>query len=92
MPTATFAVLMSLGPAIAAIAGYLILNQALTLSEALAVGLVVAASIGAVRTATARRRPGRSGQNYHGHGGQAVAPGARIDPAPQCRPARRRTR
>jgi inner membrane transporter RhtA len=50
MPTATFAVLMSLGPAIAAIAGYLILNQALTLSEALAVGLV-AASLGAVRTA-----------------------------------------
>jgi inner membrane transporter RhtA len=30
MPTATFAVLMSLDPAIAAIAGYLILNQALT--------------------------------------------------------------
>ena len=47
---------MSLGPAIAAITGYLILNQALTLTEALAVGLVVAASIGAVRSATAWRR------------------------------------
>ena len=82
MPTATFAVLMSLGPAIAAIAGYLILNQALTLTEALAIGLVIAASIGAVRTATARRRPGRSGRNQHGHGFQAGTPAARIDPAP----------
>jgi threonine/homoserine efflux transporter RhtA len=36
---------MSLGPAIAAIAGYLILNQALTLTEALAAYWVPADSL-----------------------------------------------
>ncbi|GAA0802243.1 membrane protein [Spirilliplanes yamanashiensis] len=50
LPTATFAVLMSLGPAIAAGAGLVILGQALTWSELAAVGLVVVASIGAVRS------------------------------------------
>lgn len=49
MPTATFAVLMSLGPAIAAAAGFLALGQSLSLLQILAVGLVVAASGGAVR-------------------------------------------
>lgn len=51
LPTATFAVLMSLGPAIAACAGWAILGQALSWSEAAAIVLVVAASIGAVRSA-----------------------------------------
>lgn len=50
LPTSTFALLMSLGPAIAALAGFVILGQALTLPEILAIGLVVAASVGAVRT------------------------------------------
>ncbi|MEV0157835.1 EamA family transporter [Micromonospora sp. NPDC050686] len=49
LPTATFAVLMSLGPAIAALAGWLVLGQALHAREMLAIGLVIAASIGAVR-------------------------------------------
>jgi inner membrane transporter RhtA len=49
LPTATFAVLMSLGPAVAALAGYLVLGQHLTLTEALASALVIAASIGAVQ-------------------------------------------
>ena len=49
MPTSTFAVLMSLGPAIAAAAGFLVLGQSLSLLQVLAVGLVVAASGGAVR-------------------------------------------
>jgi inner membrane transporter RhtA len=49
LPTATFAVLMSLGPAVAALAGYLVLGQHLTATEALASALVIAASIGAVR-------------------------------------------
>ncbi|MFE9690291.1 DMT family transporter [Micromonospora sp. NPDC005806] len=49
LPTATFAVLMSLGPAIAALAGWLVLGQQLHPVEVLAIGLVVAASIGAVR-------------------------------------------
>ncbi|GIE76653.1 membrane protein [Actinoplanes philippinensis] len=50
LPTSTFAVLMSLGPAIAALAGFLILDQRLSPPELLAVALVVAASAGAVRT------------------------------------------
>ncbi|MFG2052630.1 DMT family transporter [Micromonospora sp. NPDC048930] len=49
LPTATFAVLMSLGPAVAALAGWLVLGQALHPVEVLAIGLVIAASIGAVR-------------------------------------------
>ncbi|MFI5835589.1 EamA family transporter [Micromonospora sp. NPDC051300] len=51
LPTATFAVLMSLGPAIAALAGWSVLGQALHPVEVLAIVLVVAASVGAVRAA-----------------------------------------
>ncbi|WP_326699165.1 EamA family transporter [Streptomyces sp. NBC_01754] len=54
LPAPTFAVLMSLEPAIAAMAGFLILDQALSTTDALAIALVVGASVGAVR-ATARR-------------------------------------
>ncbi|GAB3936668.1 hypothetical protein GCM10027614_13550 [Micromonospora vulcania] len=60
MPTATFAVLMSLGPAIATLAGWLVLHQALTVLECVAIALVIAASIGAVRvSARAAARPAR---------------------------------
>ncbi|MET8043770.1 EamA family transporter [Micromonospora sp. NPDC005215] len=60
MPTATFAVLMSLGPAAATLAGWLVLRQALTLLECAAIVLVIAASIGAVRVnAAAAARPER---------------------------------
>jgi inner membrane transporter RhtA len=58
MTTATFGVLMSLGPALAALAGYLVLHQSLAPVELVAIALVIAASIGAVRTA-ATPRPGR---------------------------------
>ncbi|MEU4440852.1 EamA family transporter [Micromonospora chalcea] len=57
LPTATFAVMMSLGPAIAAVAGWLVLGQALHLVEVLAIGLVVAASAGAVRAAAPSTAP-----------------------------------
>ncbi|MEU9855661.1 EamA family transporter [Streptomyces sp. NPDC047974] len=50
LPAPTFAVLMSLEPAIAAGAGFLVLHQALSVAEGLAIALVIAASIGAVRT------------------------------------------
>ncbi|MDX3135960.1 EamA family transporter, partial [Streptomyces europaeiscabiei] len=50
LPASTFAVLMSLEPAIAAAAGFLILDQALAATEALAIALVIGASMGAVRT------------------------------------------
>lgn len=54
LPASTFAVLMSLEPAIAATAGFLILDQALAATEALAIALVIGASMGAVRTQAGR--------------------------------------
>ncbi|MDR6974690.1 inner membrane transporter RhtA [Streptomyces sp. 3330] len=54
MPASTFAIMMSLEPAIAATAGFLILDQALTTVQAAAIALVVAASMGAVRTQVGR--------------------------------------
>ncbi|MEV6326213.1 EamA family transporter [Streptomyces sp. NPDC051909] len=50
LPAPTFAILMSLEPAIAATAGFLVLHQSLGLTDALAISLVIAASMGAVRT------------------------------------------
>lgn len=58
LPAPTFAVLMSLEPAIAATAGFLLLDQALSSTDALAIALVIGASMGAVRSQTrgARKR------------------------------------
>ncbi|MHC3467600.1 EamA family transporter [Streptomyces sp. 7R007] len=58
LPAATFAVLTSLAPALAALAGYLVLGQALSAARCVAVAMVVAASVGAVRTG--RRQEGRT--------------------------------
>ncbi|MFE2615674.1 DMT family transporter [Micromonospora chalcea] len=60
LPTATFAVMMSLGPAIAAVAGWLVLGQALHPVEVLAIVLVVAASAGAGRAAASPTGPAPS--------------------------------
>ncbi|WP_240661495.1 EamA family transporter [Streptomyces sp. WAC 01438] len=54
LPASTFAILMSLEPALAATAGFLVLDQALTATEAAAIALVIAASMGAVRTQVGR--------------------------------------
>lgn len=54
LPASTFAILMSLEPAIAATAGFLILNQTLSATESLAIALVIGASMGAVRTQVGR--------------------------------------
>ncbi|MBW5425079.1 EamA family transporter, partial [Streptomyces sp. BG9H] len=54
LPSHTFAILMSLEPALASVAGFLVLSQALTVAEALAISLVIAASMGAVRTQVGR--------------------------------------
>ena len=54
LPAQTFGILMSLEPAIAALAGLAVLGQSLSLREWFAIGLVVAASAGA----TAGARPG----------------------------------
>ncbi|WTY68643.1 EamA family transporter [Streptomyces sp. NBC_01410] len=58
LPAPTFAVLMSLEPAIAATAGFFVLHQALSAVDALAIALVIAASMGAVRTQVAGKTPG----------------------------------
>ncbi|MFJ7271141.1 EamA family transporter [Streptomyces sp. NPDC099050] len=57
LPAPTFAILMSLEPAIAATAGFLILNQALSALDAAAIALVIVASMGAVRSQTRPRNP-----------------------------------
>lgn len=49
IPPRTFGVLMSLEPAVAALAGFLVLGQRLTVVQLLAIGLVVMASAGATR-------------------------------------------
>ncbi|MFT6133356.1 MAG: inner membrane transporter RhtA [Shewanella sp.] len=46
MPTQAFSVLMSLEPAIAALAGFVILSEQLTLLQWSAIGLVIIASVG----------------------------------------------
>ncbi|NGO70137.1 EamA family transporter [Streptomyces sp. SB3404] len=50
LPAATFAVLMSLMPVAAAGAGFVVLGQSLGALQLVAIALVVAASVGAVRT------------------------------------------
>ncbi|MEV5968453.1 EamA family transporter [Streptomyces sp. NPDC051921] len=57
LPAPTFAILMSLEPAIAATAGFLVLHQALGPTDALAIALVIAASMGAVRTQMPKKAP-----------------------------------
>ncbi|MCX4691794.1 DMT family transporter [Streptomyces sp. NBC_01408] len=59
MPSPTFAILMSLEPAIAATAGFLVLNQAMSALDALAIALVIAASMGAVRSQIRKQPAGR---------------------------------
>ncbi|MGN6503903.1 MAG: EamA family transporter [Pseudolysinimonas sp.] len=54
LPAATFSILLSLAPAIAAVAGLVILQQPLTVLDAVAILLVVVASMGAVRSAQPR--------------------------------------
>lgn len=51
MPTRLFGVLMSLEPGVAALAGYVVLDQRLSALEILAIVLVVLASVGATRSA-----------------------------------------
>lgn len=51
LPNAVFGVMMSLEPAVAALVGFVALDQGLSWSEAVAIALVVAASAGALRSA-----------------------------------------
>lgn len=52
LPNAVFGVMMSIEPAVAALVGFVALGQGLAWSEAVAIALVVAASAGALRSAT----------------------------------------
>ncbi len=61
LPSATFSILMSLTPAIATAAGFLILGQKFTGVAFAAIGLVIAASIGAVVSSSHAARPGETG-------------------------------
>lgn len=58
LAASVFAIMMSLGPATASIAGFLLLGQHLNVLEVLGVALVIAASMGAVLTGTRPRRTG----------------------------------
>ena len=51
LSASTFSILLSIAPALAALAGLVILQQPLTVLDAVAIGLVVVASMGAVRSA-----------------------------------------
>jgi inner membrane transporter RhtA len=53
----TFGVLMSLEPAVAALAGFVVVGQSLTTRELAGIALVVAASLGASRGVSVRPRP-----------------------------------
>jgi inner membrane transporter RhtA len=53
LPQAAFGVLVSLEPAVAVAIGFVALSQVLSLVEVIAIGLVVLASAGALRSATA---------------------------------------
>lgn len=50
MPTKTFGILMSLEPAIASLVGLVVLSEALTLTQWMAIGCVVIASLGSSTT------------------------------------------
>jgi inner membrane transporter RhtA len=53
IPNAVFGVMMSLQPAVAALVGLTLLSQGMSATEVLAIGLVVVASAGALRTGSA---------------------------------------
>jgi inner membrane transporter RhtA len=58
LPASVFGVLMSLEPAIAALAGFLVLGQSLSARDCLAIACVVVASIGVTRGAAVLTEPG----------------------------------
>lgn len=56
LPASAFAILMSLAPATAALAGFVLLGQHLTWLELVGIALVIVASVGAIRAAGRRAR------------------------------------
>ncbi|WSL57946.1 EamA family transporter [Streptomyces sp. NBC_01725] len=80
LPASTFAILMSGEPALAAMAGFLVLHQGLSLTDALAIALVIMASVGAVQAQAGRRRTRRDESAAE----KAVAEGAAPEPVPEA--------
>ena len=76
LPARTFGILMSLEPAVAALAGLVFLQEVLSLRQWLAVALVIAASTGS--TLTSRRAEqvaeGESGEGWQGGDPQEMGP------------------
>lgn len=67
LPARTFGILMSLEPAMAAVAGWIFLHEVLSPKQCLAVALVIAASTGATLTSS---RPTQGGDGDAGEGWQ----------------------
>lgn len=59
LPTKTFGTLMSLQPALGALSGLILLNEHLTATQWLAIGAIIAASVGTSATATRKGRAPR---------------------------------
>jgi inner membrane transporter RhtA len=69
MPARTFGILMSMEPAVAAIAGMVFLAEVLTGTQWLAVGLVIAASAGSTLTSRSAAAPAEAGEQEGWQGG-----------------------
>lgn len=76
LPASTFAILMSGEPALAAMAGFLVLHQGLSLTDALAIALVIMASMGAVQAHAGKRRAEREESAAEGAAPEGAAPEA----------------
>ncbi|MFF2190202.1 DMT family transporter [Streptomyces sp. NPDC058155] len=76
LPASTFAILMSGEPALAAMAGFLVLHQGLSLTDALAIALVIMASMGAVQAHAGKRRAEREELAVEGRAPDGAAPEA----------------
>ncbi|MFD6993599.1 DMT family transporter [Streptomyces sp. NPDC059943] len=76
LPASTFAILMSGEPALAAMAGFLVLHQGLSLTDALAIALVIMASMGAVQAHAGKRRAEREESAVEERAPEGAAPEA----------------
>ena len=85
LPQGVFGVLMSLEPAVAALAGLVVLGQALEATEWAAVGLVAVASAGAA--ALGGRRPAPAGEDGPRGAVAGVVAAARLPRAAYARPS-----
>lgn len=55
LPTSTFAILLSAAPAVAALSGFLVLGEQLSLQQACAIGAIMIASGGTALTSVRRK-------------------------------------